>query len=213
MDLWEIVTIVAKVVHICDTAVVTAKNGSTKLRLAECTLADRTGTIALDVWEDHIPKIRAGNVYRIMEAQIRVWNGTKKLSTIVASVIEEASDESLKEISVPDEDIITYGKCTKVKVASIHSVESVESYYQCLNCSRKILQLSPGGFLHCDRYCRTTMRKKDCEIHVCAKVVVQSNESKVHLTAFESILKDASTVTFPHCPRMILQSGCYKLRD
>jgi hypothetical protein len=36
------------------------------------------------------------------------------------------------------------------------------------------------------------MRVKDCQIHICAKVVVQQDDKeKVRLTAFESTLQDA----------------------
>ncbi len=100
LDEWDLVTVVAKVVHVTDPVFVTAKDGSTKLKLAECTLADNTGAIVIDVWEDHISKVCTGSVYRIKEAQIRRWNGNKKLSTTVASVIEEISDEGLSGISV-----------------------------------------------------------------------------------------------------------------
>ena len=79
LDEWDLVTLVAKVVHVSDPNFVSANHRSTKLKLVECTLADNTGTladntgtIATDVWEDHIPKVHSGNVYRIKEAQIPV---------------------------------------------------------------------------------------------------------------------------------------------
>ncbi len=68
LDQWDLVT---KVVHVTDPVFVTAKDGSTKLKLAECTLADKTGAIDNQVWEDHISKVRTGSVYCIKEAQIR----------------------------------------------------------------------------------------------------------------------------------------------
>ena len=191
LDEWDLVTVVAKAVHVTDPVFVTAKDGSTKLKLAECTLADKTGAIVIDVWEDHISKVRTGSVYRIKEAQIRRWNGNKKLSTAVASVIEEISDEGLSGISVAKTDLLTAENVKNIKVTSIYCVEQVESYHHCVKCSRRLLQLCGSAFAHCDR-CGGTMRAKDCEIHICAKVVVQQDDKeKVRLTAFESTLQDA----------------------
>ena len=40
-------------------------DGAKQLKLAEATFADFTGTIVVDMWEQHIPMIENGKVYRI----------------------------------------------------------------------------------------------------------------------------------------------------
>ena len=50
-----------KVARVGDISTVGAK----QLKLTETTFADFTGTIVVDMWEQHIPMIENGKVYRI----------------------------------------------------------------------------------------------------------------------------------------------------
>ena len=75
----------------------------------------------------------------------------------------------------------------------IYCVEQVKSYYQCVNCSRRLLQVT-GASKICRRdRCGYTMRAANCEIQMCAKLVIKpkDDEQPVHLTAFENALKTA----------------------
>ena len=54
-------------VYLGDIATVGAK----QLKLAEASFADSTGTILVDLWEQHIPMIEKGKVYRISPIQVR----------------------------------------------------------------------------------------------------------------------------------------------
>lgn len=58
---WENVTLSGKVVRVGDISTV----GARELKLAETTFADSTGTIVVDIWEQQIPMIEIGKVYRI----------------------------------------------------------------------------------------------------------------------------------------------------
>ena len=190
---WDLVTLVAKAIRVEQPKPVTSRDGMKKLKLAETLFADHTGVIAVDVWEEQIPYVVTGNVYRIDDAQVRFWQGATKLTTVVNSVLKQVTDESLANVSVPERDIPLNHQETKVKIPNIHSVEKVESYYQCLNCSRRLLQVTGASKIcRCDR-CGYTMRSANCEVQLCAKVVVKlkDDEQPVHLTAFESALKTA----------------------
>lgn len=58
---WENVTLNGKVVRVGDISTVGAK----QLKSAETTSADSSGTILVDIWEQQIPVIENGKVYRI----------------------------------------------------------------------------------------------------------------------------------------------------
>lgn len=183
---WDCVTLFAKAIHVGETVVV----GGKKLRLVESTFADITGSVAVDLWEQHIPMIEIGNVYCMTSMQVRFWSGSKKLSTPVRSVIRAmpTADDTLKELSVSENDIKLHSHLITIKVPNIHSVEKVESSSHCLNCARKLLQSTAGKIVHCDR-CGYTMRIANCSKHLCVRVVVESEGELIHLTAFQTTLE------------------------
>ena len=128
MSEWDNVTLSGKVVRVWDTSTVGAK----QLKLAETTFADSTGTIVVDIWEQHIPMIENGKVYRITSVQVRSWARKKKLSTTVHLVVTEIADETLANVFVSEEDLRTVD-CNEVtvKVSNIHSVQAVETFIHC----------------------------------------------------------------------------------
>ena len=158
------------------------------MKLVEATFGDTTGTIIVDLWEQHIPLVNTGNVYSITALQVRFWSGIKKVSTTVRSVITEMISETLQEVSVPEEEIETDCYSTPT-VTSIDLVEKVERSIHCLNCFRRLLQVTGRKTVHCDR-CGYTMRMANCKTDVCAKVVVKSREGhRINLTAFQVTLE------------------------
>ena len=185
---WENVTLSGKVVRVGDISTVGAK----QLKSAETTFADSTGTIVVDIWEQHIPMVENGKVYRIAPVKVRSWAGKKKLSTTVRSVVTEIiADDTLSKVFVSEEDLNTVD-CNEVtvKVSNIHSVQAVETFIHCLNkyCSKRLLQPSAGKIVHCDR-CGYTMISSNCTKQVCAKIVIQlESGEQVNLTAFQSVL-------------------------
>ena len=181
---WDCVTLCAKAIHVGETVVVSGK----KLRLAESTFADTTGSIAVDLWEQHIPMVESGKVYLMTSMQVRVWLGKKKLSTTLRSVIRAKADDTLEEIAVCEDDIKSNTRLITVKVPNIHSVEKVETTSHCLNCGRKLLQSTASKIVHCDR-CGYTMRIANCSKRLSVKVVVESEGELIHLTAFQNTLE------------------------
>mgnify|MGYP001798203020 FL=1 len=91
---WDYVTLYVKAILINDPNVV-----SSNLRVAQSYFADNTGTIQVDVWEDSITNVDVGKVYKMTPVQVRVWDNTKKLSTILSTVVTHIPDEQcFKEV-------------------------------------------------------------------------------------------------------------------
>ena len=80
---WDKVTICGKVVHMYALELA----GRKKLKLARATVADTSGTVAIDLWEENIAVIKVGSVYQISPVLVRGWNEASKLTTIPNSVI------------------------------------------------------------------------------------------------------------------------------
>ena len=55
------------------------KNGKT-LRVANATLRDDSGTIALVLWNDDIDKVQAGNKVKVTNGYVNVWKDTPQLT-------------------------------------------------------------------------------------------------------------------------------------
>ena len=79
---WDSVTLSRKVVRVGDISTVGAK----QLKFVETRFAESTGSIVVDVWEQHIPMIENGKVYHAIPVQVLSWAGMKKLSTTVRSI-------------------------------------------------------------------------------------------------------------------------------
>ena len=75
-----------------------------QLKLVNAVFADGSGTITLDLWEQHISTVTVGNVYTSFSpVQIRLWQSKKKLSTLSKTVItvEDKSDtEAFAQIQI-----------------------------------------------------------------------------------------------------------------
>ena len=74
-DEYDYVTVHAKAVSVGQTITI----GTKHLQLAQATFVDETGSIGVDLWEQHIPQVTPGKVYNISFTQVREWNGKKKV--------------------------------------------------------------------------------------------------------------------------------------
>ena len=64
-------TIFCKVLKLSETKVV----GRAKYNVANATIADNTGQITLDVWNNLIPQIQENKVNKFTNLSVRFWNG------------------------------------------------------------------------------------------------------------------------------------------
>lgn len=166
------------------------------LKVAIAKVADNTGTIDLDLWENNISTVKEGKVYSVNSVQVRQWMGKKKLSTVFSSAFTlDSQDDIQASAEIQDQNDTT----TTITIAKIHSVEKLERFLKCVKCARKVLQPSATLVVHCDR-CRYFMRTADCEKRRYATIVVELDGKKpLFLTVFNEVLnkvvEDLETAT------------------
>ena len=187
-DEWNLVTVKGKVLTVKDAVIV----GERKLKLAEAIFADASGSIGLDIWEAMIDTIKEGNCYCLSNVQVRLWSGKKKLSTSFRTTVSSITDEtatvniSPSFAGVEPESIVVESVTSNVE---IFSIEKVERFLKCLNCKKKIIQVSSSLVVHCDR-CGHTMKTVRCSIGFCARVLVDTDKgNRITLKLFEDVLQ------------------------
>ena len=187
-DEWNLVTVKGKVMTVKDPVIV----GERKLKLAEAVFADASGSIVLDIWEAMIDTIKEGNCYCLSNVLVRIWSGKKKLSTSFRTTVSSITDETATVNISPD---LAGGEQQSIVVESvtsdveIFSIEKVERFLKCLNCKKKIIQVSSSSVVHCDR-CGHTMKSLRCSIGFCARVLVDTDEGRrITLKLFEDVLQ------------------------
>lgn len=62
--------------------------GQAQYKLANTVIADNTGQISLDLWNDYISQVQEHHVYKMTNLSLRFWNGIQNHQTI----IHESSD-------------------------------------------------------------------------------------------------------------------------
>ena len=63
----ELVSVRGKIIHVNSPTLVAAN----QLQIASAVIADATGTITLDLWQQHISAVQDGHVYKVSPIQIR----------------------------------------------------------------------------------------------------------------------------------------------
>ena len=176
---WDEVEMVGKIIDLGTPHTVQRKvqNLSTTIDVCEAVLADTTGFIRLDVWDKNIPQLRLGRVYRLSPVGIRLWSGQKKISTTTNTRVTVVEDESFSAINVKDPDEVGLGE-EVIDIDSILSVEKVEHFSKCVNCTRKLVQVTSENIVQCDR-CGHSMRLSQCERSVMAKIVAKQDGDRI----------------------------------
>lgn len=98
-------------------------------------------------------------------------------------------DESFSEIAVEDcDDARKLGE-EVFEIDNILSVEKVEHFSKCVNCNRKLVQVTSENIVQCDR-CGHNMRLSQCERSIMAKIVAaQEDGQTVRLMIRKDVLK------------------------
>lgn len=191
----DVVTVSGKLLSKSNTEIV----GKDSLKLAKAILSDGTTAVKLELWEHLIDKVEEGRAYTLTSVRVREWDGKRKLSTTKECLITQNNDENLKTVSFDpsSQDNPLEDPNETIKVSNLYSVEDIQKFKQCINCSRKILQVDSGLTLYCDR-CGHSARAADCKTKVCAKVVInQELDGKnnfLHLTLFQNVLEKIMTI-------------------
>ena len=117
----------------------------------KATLSDTTGSIPLDVFEEHIPNIKQGQSYTLTNIQLKIWSGRKKVSTTRRTTITESNHEKLTAITVQEneeEDPPTYTAVIK----EVTNVPHFEKFFKCYNCFKKVSQSGTSKVSRCAKY-------------------------------------------------------------
>ena len=77
------------------------------MQIDSTVIADATGTITLDLRQQHISAVQVGHVYKVSPVQIRRWQGKKKIPTVTRTVIAvDDQRDALAQIQIdPDIDV------------------------------------------------------------------------------------------------------------
>lgn len=76
-----------------------------------------------------------------------------------------------------------------MEIDNILSVEKVEHFSKCVNCTRKLVQVTLENIVQCDR-CGHSMRLSQCEQSIMAKVVAAQDDGQtVKLIIRKDVLK------------------------
>lgn len=78
-------------------------------KVANANVADCTGSIEMEFWNDFIELVSIGDCYRFNNFRKRIWNGVPKLTTTHNSEIlpNPEGDEVFKDIEIEDEGIVS----------------------------------------------------------------------------------------------------------
>ena len=99
-------------------------------------VADKTGTIDLDLWENNISTVKEGKVYSFNSAKVRQWMDQNKFSTVFSSALAlDSRDDIQASAKIHDQSDTT----TNITFAKIHSVEKLERFLKCVKCARKVV--------------------------------------------------------------------------
>ena len=178
-------------------------------KVAEVIIVDETGGIQLDLWNEQIDQVHENGVYRFTNLSTTYWNNTVKLSSNIHTIIKQAENETLSELQFNEEDFSAPDDLLIV-AQRIHSVETVERFRACCNCSRRIIQVQQDVVV-CD-HCQHMVLLENCPLRLCVTVtILVEDDLKKSLTMFEDCLKvvlgefDVSTIATTDVGRSLLR--------
>ena len=125
------------------------------------------------------------NVYTFTHVSVRYWNGIRKLTTTVNSMIPEIQDPALQNVKL--QDIVNPQQETTLKVPNIESIESLDKFKICCHCSKRIIQVTEN-IVTC-HHCHHKMRTSTCATKLSVSFVVSHQDKKLHLTMHDDLLQ------------------------
>ena len=130
------ITVICKVLKLSETKFL----GQAKHHVLNATIADATGQIVLDVWNDIISQLQENNVYTFTHLSVRHWNRIRRLTTTINSVISQTLDLVLENVKLQEN--VNPQRVTTLKGPNMESIEWVEKFKICRHCSKRIIQVT-----------------------------------------------------------------------
>lgn len=166
---WNKVIIYGNIVYMCDQELACQNN----LRLVQATFTDTTETITIALWEENIARTKIETVYQIAPIQVHVWKKIKKNSTMHSSAVTPETDTTIVQLQIPEEQMKFADGTLTVSILNVHTIERVETFVPCVNCTKQILQ-GTCNVVPCD-WRGHAMKIFNCPQYVCAKLVIHFN--------------------------------------
>lgn len=181
------ITVCAKVVKVSVPKNVVS-NGN---KVSEVTLMDNTGTMMLDLWNEQIPQVQLGSVYRFTSLSTSYWNNCKKLTPTMNTAIKQTITPDLSNLEFKESDAKDQRKEHTIKVPQISTCEEIKRYKTRCNCNKRIMQLeSTSTIVQCS-YCSHSMRTSNCITKLFVNIIAEVGDQKKTLTMFDDTLKSA----------------------
>ena len=150
---------------------------NTNLHLVSGLLVDLEATIQIDVWEPHIASVQNNNAYSFMSLTVRVWNGRKKVALGRQGKVYALMDSPLTLITEDKIEKFPEDELGSVGIEEVCSISNIEVFHSCLNCNRKLIQVSGGLVSQCDN-CGHAMKLSKCQQRVCMSFVIEEQEDQ-----------------------------------
>lgn len=108
----------------------------------DCNIGDDTGAIKLTLWDKNIPLVQEGQVYEIVNARVRSYQGEKYLSSNFDTIITTTKSDARNMTVVPQlmEDEVSISENTII-VNRIGGMQEIQRYAVCNSCRRKLSNL------------------------------------------------------------------------
>ena len=105
----------------------------------DCNIADDTSAIKLTLWDKNIPLVQEGQVYEVVNARVRSYQGEKYLSsnfdTIISTVKSDARNMRFVSQLMENEESISENT---IIVNRLGGVQEIQRYAVCNSCRRKL---------------------------------------------------------------------------
>ena len=105
----------------------------------DCNIGDDTGAIKLTLWDKNISLVQEGQVYEIVNARVRSYQGEKYLSSNFDTIITTTKSDARNMTVVPQlmEDEVSISENTII-VNRIGGMQEIQRYAVCNSCRRKL---------------------------------------------------------------------------
>ena len=165
------------------------KKGTGKqLSKQDFVIVDGTGACRGVAWEQHLGKLKVDSCYKIINATVRSFNGSKYISLGERSLLQDVEDIGY----VVDESPFDGSGGITVMKAEIIAVIKIEAYASCRNCNGKVIQV--GGIGECSK-CSAKMKIGKWKNKNVARVILEDGEEKEHkLTIFDEVLQQIANL-------------------
>lgn len=146
-------------------------------------IADGTGTCRGVAWEQVVGKLKVDGCYKIMNATIQSFNGSKYLLLGEKSLVQDVEDIGY----ITDELSFDGNGGISVMKADVIAVIKIESYPSCQNCNGMVVEVR--GIGKCSK-CGTKIKMEKSKNKNVARVILEDDQGKEHkVTIFDDVVQ------------------------